>query len=140
VSEATPSSDSSRFVYSEILSDETKETASTFMRHALNAFALLGVKVQRVLTDNGSCYRSRAFAEVLTEAGISHKRTRPYRPGTAPAFVDSGSQAAVSAGGLIVSYSIGVSLPRRRCRRRRCYVRSIHVVMANRSSCLVSHR
>jgi hypothetical protein len=84
VSEATPSSDSSRFVYSEILSDETKETASTFMRHAVNAFALLGVKVQRVLTDNGSCYRSRAFAEVLTEAGISHKRTRPYRPGTAP--------------------------------------------------------
>ena len=51
------------------------------MRHAVNAFALLGVKVQRVLTDNGSCYRSRAFAEVLTEAGISHKRTRPYRPG-----------------------------------------------------------
>jgi transposase InsO family protein len=74
--------DHSRFVYSEILPDETKETAAAFMRHALNAFAALGVKVRRVLTDNGACYRSRTFAEVLTEAGISHKRTRPYRPQT----------------------------------------------------------
>jgi hypothetical protein len=68
-----------RFVYSEILPDETKETASAFMRNAINAFASLGVKVRRVLTDNGACYRSQAFAEVLTDAGISHKSTRPYR-------------------------------------------------------------
>jgi transposase InsO family protein len=74
--------DHSRFVYSEILPDETKETASAFMRNAINSFAALGVKVQRVLTDNGACYRSHAFAAVLTEAGISHKRTRPYRPQT----------------------------------------------------------
>jgi transposase InsO family protein len=74
--------DYSRFVYSEILPDETKETAAAFMRNALNAFGSLGVKVRRVLTDNGACYRSHAFAEVLTEAGITHKRTRPYRPQT----------------------------------------------------------
>ena len=74
--------DHSRFVYSEILPDETKETASAFMRNAIAAFAAKGVQIQRVLTDNGACYRSRAFAAVLTEAGIKHKRTRPYRPQT----------------------------------------------------------
>jgi len=52
------------------------------MRNAIAAFAVRGVKIQRVLTDNGSCYRSRAFAAVLAETGISHKRTRPYRPQT----------------------------------------------------------
>jgi transposase InsO family protein len=74
--------DHSRFVYSEILPDETQTTASAFMRNAIAAFAAQGVKIQRVLTDNGACYRSRTFAAVLTEAGIKHKRTRPYRPQT----------------------------------------------------------
>ena len=74
--------DHSRFVYSEILPDETQTTASAFMRNAIAAYAAQGVKIQRVLTDNGSCYRSRAFAAVLAEAGIKHKRTRPYRPQT----------------------------------------------------------
>jgi transposase InsO family protein len=74
--------DHSRFVYSEILPNETKETASAFMRNAIAAFAARGVKIQRVLTDNGACYRSRTFAAVLAEAGIKHKRTKPYRPQT----------------------------------------------------------
>jgi len=74
--------DHSRYVYSEILPDETKETAAAFMRNAIAAFSAKGVKIQRVLTDNGSCYRSKAFAQVLAEAGIRHKRTRPYRPQT----------------------------------------------------------
>lgn len=74
--------DHSRFVYSEILPDETQATASAFMRNAIAAFAAQGVKIQRVLTDNGACYRSRAFATVLADSGISHKRTKPYRPQT----------------------------------------------------------
>ena len=74
--------DHSRFVYSEILPDETQATASAFMTNAIAAFAARGVKIQRVLTDNGACYRSRAFAAVLAEAGIKHKRTKPYRPQT----------------------------------------------------------
>ncbi|WP_285245782.1 IS481 family transposase [Pseudarthrobacter sp. fls2-241-R2A-127] len=74
--------DHSRFVYSEILPDETQTTASAFMRNAIAAFAAQGVKIEKVLTDNGSCYRSRAFAAVLAEAGIRHKRTKPYRPQT----------------------------------------------------------
>jgi len=74
--------DHSRYVYSEILPDETKETASAFMANAIAAFAAHGVKIPRVLTDNGACYRSKAFAKVLANAGISHKGTRPYRPQT----------------------------------------------------------
>jgi transposase InsO family protein len=74
--------DHSRYVYSEILPDETKETAPAFMRNAIAAFAAHGVKIKRVMTDTGSCYRSRLFARTLAEAGISHKRTRPYRPQT----------------------------------------------------------
>jgi transposase InsO family protein len=74
--------DRSRLAYAEILADERKETASAFMTRALGFFADRGISVERVLTDNGSCYRSRPFAEVLAEAGVSHRRTRPYRPQT----------------------------------------------------------
>jgi transposase InsO family protein len=52
------------------------------MARALGYFAERGIMVERVLTDNGSCYRSRPFARVLHEAGVSHRRTRPYRPQT----------------------------------------------------------
>jgi len=74
--------DCSRLAYAEILPDERQETASSFMTRALGFFAERGVAVERVLTDNGSCYRSRPFARVLREAGVSHRRTRPYRPQT----------------------------------------------------------
>lgn len=74
--------DRSRLAYAEILPDERKETASAFMTRALGFFAERGVTVERVLTDNGPCYRSRPFARVLAEAGVAHRRTRPYRPQT----------------------------------------------------------
>jgi transposase InsO family protein len=74
--------DRSRLAYAEILSDERKETASAFMTRAIGFFADRGVQVERVLTDNGPCYRSREFARVLTEADIGHRWTRPYRPQT----------------------------------------------------------
>jgi transposase InsO family protein len=74
--------DRSRLAYAEILPDERKETASGFIVRALGFFAERGVHVERVLTDNGSCYRSREFAKVLARAGIAHRRTRPYRPQT----------------------------------------------------------
>jgi transposase InsO family protein len=74
--------DRSRLAYAEILSDEGKETASAFMTRALGFFADRGVIVERVLTDNGSCYRSRTFARALAGAGVVHRRTRPYRPQT----------------------------------------------------------
>ncbi len=70
----------SRLVYSEILADERKETASAFWTRANAYFAACGITVLRVLTDNGSAYRSQLFAEIL--GTIKHKRTRPYRPQT----------------------------------------------------------
>jgi transposase InsO family protein len=51
-----------------------------FARRALAFYARLGVTVERILTDNGNGYRSAAFGEVLAAAGVTHKRTRPYRP------------------------------------------------------------
>lgn len=73
--------DHSRLAYSEELHDERKETAAAFWRNANAFFAEHGIVVRRVLTDNGSCYRSQCFAQALGE-DIAHKRTRPYRPQT----------------------------------------------------------
>ncbi|MEU8926082.1 IS481 family transposase [Kitasatospora sp. NPDC048545] len=74
--------DHSRLAYSEILPDERKETATGFWTRANAFFARAGITVQRVLTDNGSCYRSRTWRDALAAEGIAHKRTRPYRPQT----------------------------------------------------------
>jgi transposase InsO family protein len=74
--------DRSRVAYVEALQDERKETASAFMTRAIDWFLERGVRIERVLTDNGSCYRSRTFAAMLAKAGITHRRTRPYRPQT----------------------------------------------------------
>lgn len=71
----------SRLAYSEILDDERRETASAFWQRAKTFFATYGITVTAVMTDNGSCYRSRAFRDALGD-GIQHRRTRPYRPQT----------------------------------------------------------
>lgn len=73
--------DHSRIAYSEILDDERKETAAGFWTRANAFFAGLGVTVTAVMTDNGSCYRSGAFADALGDH-VKHKWTRPYRPQT----------------------------------------------------------
>jgi transposase InsO family protein len=73
--------DHSRLAYSEILSDEGKDTAAQFWARANHYFADHGITVKRVLTDNGNCYRSKTFAQALGSE-ITHKRTRPYRPQT----------------------------------------------------------
>ncbi|WP_371520805.1 IS481 family transposase [Kitasatospora sp. NBC_01300] len=74
--------DHSRLAYSEILPDERKETATAFWTRANAFFARAGITVQRVMTDNGSCYKSHAWRDALAAEGIAHKRTRPYRPQT----------------------------------------------------------
>ncbi len=73
--------DHSRLAYSELLPDELGATAAEFWGRARDWFASYGVAVQRVLTDNGACYRSHAFAAALGPI-TAHKRTRPYRPQT----------------------------------------------------------
>ncbi|THJ64006.1 IS481 family transposase, partial [Arthrobacter echini] len=73
--------DHSRVVYSEILENEKKETAAGFWERAHAFYTGLGITVARVMTDNGSCYRSKLFNDTLGEH-ISHKYTRAYRPQT----------------------------------------------------------
>jgi transposase InsO family protein len=70
----------SRLAYSELLADERKETAAAFWLRANAWFNECGFAVRKVLTDNGSCYRSHAFRDALGDA--EHRRTRPYRPQT----------------------------------------------------------
>jgi transposase InsO family protein len=74
--------DHSRVAYVETRDDETKETAAQVLRNAAAWFADRGVTVQRVLTDNGGCYRSFLWRDTCAELGITPKRTRPYRPQT----------------------------------------------------------
>ncbi len=73
--------DHNRLAYSEQFGDERKETAAGLWLRANAFFASLGITVTAVMTDNGSCYRSHAFAEALGET-TKHRRTRPYRPQT----------------------------------------------------------
>jgi transposase InsO family protein len=68
----------SRLAYTELLGDERKDTAAAFWLRANTWFTDCGITVRNVLTDNGSCYRSHAFADAL--GNIEHRRTRPYRP------------------------------------------------------------
>jgi len=74
--------DHSRVSYVEVLEDERAETAVGFLERAVRWFAELGVRTERILTDNGSCYVSRDFRARCSVLGIRHKRTRPYRPRT----------------------------------------------------------
>jgi len=74
--------DHSRVAYAEIHDDETAATAAAVLRRAVAWYAARGVSVERVLSDNGSCYKSRLWRETCTELGITPKKTRPYRPQT----------------------------------------------------------
>jgi transposase InsO family protein len=74
--------DASRVAFSQILPDERKESAVAFLRAAVAYYASLGVKVARVMTDNGSAYRSKAFRKACADLGLKHIFTRPYTPKT----------------------------------------------------------
>jgi transposase InsO family protein len=74
--------DHSRLAYTEIQADERKETAVAFWHRARAWFTAAGITIERVLTDNGSCYNSFAWRDALAADAITHKRTRPYRPQT----------------------------------------------------------
>jgi transposase InsO family protein len=74
--------DTTRIAYVEILDDEKGETCAAFLRRAVAYFKSLGVTVQRVMTDNGTGYRSNIHAATCAQLAIRHLRTRPYRPRT----------------------------------------------------------
>jgi transposase InsO family protein len=74
--------DCTRLAYAEVLPDEKATTAIGFLRRALAFFERHGIKAERLLTDNGSAYRSTVHAIACRALGIRHLRTRPYRPQT----------------------------------------------------------
>jgi transposase InsO family protein len=74
--------DATRLAYVEVLEDEKAVTAVAFLRRAVAYFGGYGIRVERVITDNGSCYRALVHALACKALGIRHLRTRPYRPRT----------------------------------------------------------
>jgi len=74
--------DASRIAFAEIMPNEKKESAVAFLKAALAYYKKLGIKVERVMTDNGSCYRSKAFNKACEAFGLRHIFTRPYTPKT----------------------------------------------------------
>ena len=74
--------DASRLAYVELLPSLGREDATGFLQRALAWYGRHGVTVQRVMTDNGSAYRSKLFVDALAQAGVRHVRTRPYTPRT----------------------------------------------------------
>ena len=74
--------DASRIAFAKVMRDERKRSATAFLRAAVAYYASLGIKVERVMTDNGSCYRSFAFRRACKQLGLKHIRTRPYTPKT----------------------------------------------------------
>ena len=74
--------DATRLAYVEVLENEKAVTAVGFLRRAVAYFGDYGIRVERVTTDNGPCYRSIAHALACRALGLRHLRTRPYRPRT----------------------------------------------------------
>ncbi len=74
--------DHSRLAYAEVLPDEKAQTAIGFLRRASSFYGRYGIKIERLLTDNGSAYVSAVHALACRALGIRHLRTRPYRPQT----------------------------------------------------------
>ena len=74
--------DHSRIAYVEELGDESPATTAGFLERAVAFYASHGITVERVLSDNGGCYRSRLFAAAAERLGIGLRKTRPYRPQT----------------------------------------------------------
>ena len=74
--------DATRLAYVEVLDEERKHTTTGFLLRSLRWFRAMGIRAERVMTDNGSAYRSGCFAKALGLLGIRHIFTRPYTPKT----------------------------------------------------------
>ena len=84
--------DHARIAFTDMHADEKSPNAAQFLRNAHAYYASMGVQIKRLLTDNGSAFRSREFARVCQDLGISQRFTRPYRPqtnGKAERFIQS---------------------------------------------------
>jgi transposase InsO family protein len=106
--------DHSRVAYSEILPDETRRSCLRFLFNALRFFRAHGVKVQRVMTDNGTSFRSHRYAKALRLLRIKHLRTKPYTPktnGKAERFVQTALREWAYAKAYLQSEQRAAELP-----------------------------
>jgi transposase InsO family protein len=74
--------DHSRIAFARVMPSEKKRSATTFLKAAIAYYESLGIKVERVMTDNGSCYKAFAFRRLCKRLGLRHVRTKPYTPKT----------------------------------------------------------
>ena len=107
--------DASRVAFSQLKRNERKESAVAFLITAVAYYESFGVKVQRVMTDNGSCYRSRAFAKACRRLKLKHIRTKPYTPktnGKAERFIQTSLREWAYACAYNTSQERAAELPR----------------------------
>jgi transposase InsO family protein len=107
--------DASRIAFSRVMKDEKQASAVAFLKAAVAYFAGLGVKVERVMTDNGSCYISKAFAKACKKLGLKHIRTKPYTPktnGKAERFIQTSLREWAYARAYNTSNDRAADLPR----------------------------
>ena len=107
--------DASRVAFVQVMPDQRKESAVAFLEAAIAYYASLGIKVQRVMTDNGSCYRSKAFRAACKRLGLRQIFTRPYTPktnGKAERFIQTSLREWAYARAYNTSHERTAELPR----------------------------
>ena len=107
--------DHSRVAFAKIMASEKKHCATAFLRAALAYYESLGIKVERVMTDNGACYKSIAFRRLCKRLGLKHVRTKPYTPktnGKAERFIQTGLREWAYARAYKTSRDRRIELPR----------------------------
>ncbi len=107
--------DASRIAFSQVLKSEKKGCAVAFLKAAVAYYASLGVTVERVMTDNGACYKSIAFQKACKHLGLRHIRTKPYTPktnGKAERFIQTSLREWAYAQAYNTSKERAAELPR----------------------------
>jgi transposase InsO family protein len=107
--------DASRVAFVQVMPDQRKESAVAFLEAAIAYYASLGIQVQRVMTDNGSCYRSKAFRSACRRLGLRQIFTRPYTPktnGKAERFIQTSLREWAYARAYNTSHERTAELPR----------------------------
>ena len=106
--------DASRVAFSKIMKTERARCAVAFLKAAVAYYESLGITVLRVMTDNGSCYRSRAFARACRRLKLKHIRTKPYTPrtnGKAERFIQTSLREWAYARAYLNSQQRALELP-----------------------------
>jgi transposase InsO family protein len=107
--------DHSRLAFGQVLPDEKKTSAVAFLINAARYYRRFGVRIARIMTDNGSCYKSRVFRQVCERLGIKHIRTKPYTPqtnGKAERFIQTALREWAYATAFHTSDQRSAELPR----------------------------